>query len=300
MRTKLKHIAERALVESGALRFARRRLRGSVIVLAYHNIVPNGERQEGERSLHLPIADFSRQLDAISATHDVIAIGGVLDSSRDATRPRAVITFDDAYLGAMTAGARELASRGLPATIFVAPGLLGRFTWWDAMADPVLGEIDSRKRELALTVLGGDTDLVMSEPENQNSNPSVLPRICDESDLDAASRLDGITFGSHSWSHPNLVTLSDPDLQNEMVNPLSWLRDRFSCTIPWISYPYGQSDDRVVEAAKTAGYAAGFRIEGGYLSAGDTRSSRFALGRLNVPAGISIDGFRIRLAGMHQ
>ena len=298
MRARLKHIAERVLVESGAARFSRLRLRGSVIVLAYHNVVPDGEPLAGERSLHLPVADFSRQLDAITETHDVVPIGAVFTEAREAARPRAVITFDDAYLGAVTAGVRELASRSLPATIFVAPGLLGRVTWWDSIADTHSGAIDARKRELALTVLGGDTDLVMSEPENQVSNPNALPRICAESDLQAAAKHDGITLASHTWSHPNLVTLSDGDLRNEMEQPLSWLRDRFSCTIPWISYPYGKSDNRVMEAARIAGYAGGFRIDGGHIAAADAAAAKFALGRLNVPSGVSIDGFRLRLDGM--
>ena len=97
----LKHLAERALVRSGVERFARRTRRGRTLVLAYHNVLPNGEAVSGDKDLHLPQKEFSLQLDALAETHDVVPIDSIGRASPLSARPRVVITFDDAYMGAL-------------------------------------------------------------------------------------------------------------------------------------------------------------------------------------------------------
>ena len=131
----LKHLAEAAIVGSGLTRLTRYAHRSRVLVLAYHNIVPNGETADGDWNLHLPQHEFALHLDTIGRTHDVVPLASIFDPPTRA-RPRVAITFDDAYAGALHAGLRELERRGMPSTIFVAPGLLGRVTWWDALAKP--------------------------------------------------------------------------------------------------------------------------------------------------------------------
>ena len=53
MNAALKHLAEGALVRSGVERLARRTRRGRTLVLAYHNVLPNGEAGSGDKDLHL-------------------------------------------------------------------------------------------------------------------------------------------------------------------------------------------------------------------------------------------------------
>src|SRR5690348_4128876 len=130
----VKATVEAALIRSGVAYIARRRLRGRALVLAYHNVVPTGQPRLGETSLHLAQADFAAQLDLLASTHDVVPLESIVDDVSESARPRVAITFDDAYHGAITAGLEELRRRAMPATIFVAPGLLGGDTWWDRLA----------------------------------------------------------------------------------------------------------------------------------------------------------------------
>lgn len=272
--------------------------RGRALVLAYHNILPDEEPAGGDASLHLPVQHFAEQLDVLTSTFDVVPLPSLLSGSIG-DRPRVAITFDDAYRGAMIAGIAELAARGLPATVFVAPAFVGgRSFWWDAVS-PAEGSGPDDFREHALRVLGGGDSAVRSWAGDIGlSDSAVRPHCCaaDESELAAAAEIPGITFGSHTWSHPNLTTLAPDALRRELEAPLEWLRERFHNTIPWISYPYGLASPTVERAAAEAGYEAGLRVSGGWLP--KRVENRFALPRFNVPAGMSRDGFSLRASGL--
>ena len=298
MNARLKHLAERALVTSRIASLARNRVRARTLVLAYHNVVPDGEAAVGDLSLHLPRREFARQLDALAETHDVVSITE-LPEPGTSKRPRVVITFDDAYAGALTCAVDELVERGMPATIFVAPGLLGSVTWWDILAARSGGVIPDDVRRRALGVLGGSAKKIL---DGDHSIPPALrpagvsARIGTESQLLEAAGRPGITIGSHTWSHPNLSTLDDESLDAELARPREWLQGRFRRVVPWVSYPYGSFTDSVEHAAERAGYRGAFRIDGGWVptAAGDV----FAIPRLNIPAGLSLNGFQLRLAGL--
>jgi peptidoglycan/xylan/chitin deacetylase (PgdA/CDA1 family) len=296
----LKSTVERGALWSGVPRVMRARHSGDVLVLAYHNIVPHGQLPTGDRSLHLAQSHFAAQLDALTRTHDVIPLDRAL-RGHTGRLPAAVITFDDAYEGAVKAGVAELAQRGLPATIFVATAYVnGGDFWWDALTLPGCSAPDRKLRARALVELRGEDAPIraMAAREHLASETSLAPhaRGARESDLAAAAVLPGITLASHTRSHPNLSRLEGDALRDEMSAPLAWLRERFANVLPMISYPYGLSSPAVERAAAHAGYTAGFRIDGGWLP----RSSRnaFALPRLNVASGVSPAGFALRCSGV--
>jgi len=301
MRTLLKHSVEKVLCRGGAARAARRRRRGGTLVLAYHNVVPRGESCEGDRSLHLPQDDFARQLELLRCTHDVVPLSALFAPPAAGGRPRAVITFDDAYRGAVTAGVEELARRGLPATIFVTPGFLdGRPFWWDALAAGGAG-LAPEVRDRCLGELRGiDADVRRWAREQGLPLREVPPHQAGaaEAELRAAHATDGITLGAHSWGHPNLAALAPAELEEEMVRPLAWLRERFAGVLPWLAYPYGLASPAVEEAARRAGYEGAFRVEGGWMPRPGEPVRRHALPRANVPAGASLDNFELRTSGL--
>jgi peptidoglycan/xylan/chitin deacetylase (PgdA/CDA1 family) len=299
VRDLVKGVAEGALIGSGIARAVQRRLRGRALVLAYHNVVPSGERCAGEASLHLSQADFARQLDLIASTHHVVSLESVLDEAGDAERPRVAITFDDAYHGAITAGLEELRRRSMPSTVFVAPGLLGGDTWWDRLAAASGGEMPDHVRRHAMENLRGDRDDVLAWfASREEVPPDSAPchRIASESELAAVSRQPGVTFGSHTWSHRNLSALSTEELDAELAPSLAWLRSRFTNVIPWLTYPYGLSSPVVQQMAERARYRGAFRVHGGWMSRHPSDS--YMLPRLGIPAGLSPHGFRLRLAGI--
>ena len=194
----------------------------------------------------------------------------------------------------MTAGIAELERRGIPATVFVTPAYLeGHAFWWDMLTPPNAEGLTDNVRETALTKHRG------RQVEIQPPTDAALPRwarCAGTHDLEAALRFDKLSLASHTWSHPNLMRLTDVELANELTTSREWLGRYANRAVSMVSYPYGLADARVWRAAQTAGYTAGFMISGGWI--GDQPHDMQALPRLNVPAGVSHAGFAIRAAGM--
>jgi len=300
-RARMKKLVENLLVGSGVCRVGIRKVSRHSLVLAYHNVIPEGQDEAvGERSLHLPQAAFAAQLDHLMETHEVVPLDRLYETDSP-SRPRVAITFDDAYRGAMTAGMAELAARGLSATVFVAPGLLGRASfWWDAFVQKEEHDLAEGFRQRALEEHRGCDTAIRSREEGDGSKSLPMPPHARPSTVaelsDAAGAMKGLTLGSHSWSHRALPYLSDVELRNELTRSFEWLRMHHERIVPWISYPYGLASRRVESAAKEAGYMGGLRICGGWV--GTKLREPFAAPRMNIPGGLSINGFRLRTAGV--
>ncbi len=307
----IKSAIERGIVFSGATVMSRRRHRDDILILAYHNIVPNGEMIAGDSSLHLPQRAFAQQLDILQRTHDIIALGEIIERTQLAARspipskrskPLAVITFDDAYRGALTAGVYELQQRGLPATMFVAPAYLGgKSFWWDVLTPSNAKGLTDGFREQALTIDAGKGMKILDRA--RNTTPRAITQMplhaqcAYESELVTALSFDLLTLGSHTWSHPNLTQLSANELRYEMRASKAWLLERFNDrVVSAISYPYGRSNQTVWDAAQSADYDIGLLIDGGWAQLPVT--ARYAIPRLNIPSGVSANGFVLRTSGL--
>lgn len=304
MRRALKHAAEVLLSRGGAVRVARALGRRRALVLAYHNVVPDGQPPGGDLSLHISRGAFAAHLDLLARDHQVVPLHSLLSgSSAAAGRPPVAITFDDAYHGAVTAGVRELASRGMPATIFVAPRFLGgRSFWWDSFGDADDAGLAESFRMHALGPLRGEEEVIRRWAATHGETERPVPchaRAASEEDLREAVSHPGITLGSHTWSHPNLARLTPEEVREQLARPLVWLRERFGdAVIPVLAYPYGLSSSCAEQAAEAVGYSAGFRVEGGHLP--EQQGNAFALPRLNVPSGLSAAGLALRSAGIFR
>jgi peptidoglycan/xylan/chitin deacetylase (PgdA/CDA1 family) len=301
LRATLKRIGEAALLHGGAATIGRFLHRDDALILAYHNILPPGGAPGCDVSLHLPFEHFVTQLKTIQRSHEVVPLSDLLDVSVSPTeRPRVTITFDDAYRGAVQYGIPEIVRQGMSATVFVCPGRLGAPSfWWDRYRVEKVDGFESGFRDFALTRLAGREELVTEFAKAKSwAAPAVSDHIgcATESELQEIATMPGVMFGSHTWSHPNLSALTEAEVETELLESKSWLSDHFSNTIPCVSYPYGLFDHRVTDAARRCGYASGLAIEGGWMR--PQVDSRFAIPRLNVPAGLSEAGFGCRLAGL--
>lgn len=296
MRIVVKRAVELGLCRSGIARLARSLRSRDVLVLAYHNVVPEGEAVRGERSLHIGQEKLHRQLSLLNRMHQLVPVDAI--QGPGSGRPRVAVTFDDAYRGAVRLGVDVLSDLALPATIFVAPAWLGgRRFWWDVLSHD--RELEPGERERALTEHQGKGATVLAAAgHGTDRDGPVSPHTvtAGEAELEAALAFDGLTVGSHSWSHPNLATLRGTELEEEVVRPLEWLRDRWpGRTVDWLSYPYGRWSREVVDMARRAGYRGAFRIEGGWANG---RVPPYETPRLNVPAGLSLEGLEIRASGL--
>lgn len=302
MATGWKRTVERALVGSGVAGALARRHRPAVAVLAYHNIVPTGERHAGDVSLHVDQRVFAEQLDWLLDRYRVVSLDQ-LHEARTATDSCVAITFDDAYLGTMTAGLEEMGKRGLPATVFVPPGALGgEGFWWDLLAPARGAPLSPGVRDHALQALEGRQDRVLAWAAAEGvPRGGPLPahaQPADEATVVASARREGISLGAHTWSHPNLAALPREAVRDELERSRTWLRARAPRYIDWLAYPYGLRTDAVVaEAAEH--FEGAVLIEGGLAqSRGRWSAPAHEVPRLNVPRGLALEGLALRLAGI--
>jgi peptidoglycan/xylan/chitin deacetylase (PgdA/CDA1 family) len=70
----------------------------------------------------------------------------------------------------------------------------------------------------------------------------------------------GWEIGSHTWSHPDLTSLDDDELEQELVKSSDAVRAQLGERCTALAYPYGRTDARVVAAVRRAGYDAAFTV----------------------------------------
>jgi peptidoglycan/xylan/chitin deacetylase (PgdA/CDA1 family) len=130
--------------------------RPRAVVLVYHRI--------GERSLdpwHLMIDPeiFSRQMETLARDWSPLSLAELVEGFHGQRLPeRAVaVTFDDGYADNLELAAPILAEHGIPATLFVATGLLeaGGPPWWDELASLLL---EPARLPSTLTLSSGNGD----------------------------------------------------------------------------------------------------------------------------------------------
>ena len=300
LRKSAKHALENLAVAFGLDRISRHVHGSSHVILAYHNIVPDDLTGIGDSSLHLPVGLFRQHLDTLTSTHNIRPLDAVLRDGiwGSVTQPMAAITFDDAYRGVLELALPELRARKLPATLFVAPGILGdRTLWWDAVSDPSLGAPQPALRERILAEGQGKEAAArhMSHGARWSEMPQLL-RTATETELGKLTDEDPLTIGSHSWSHPSLPHLPPDQIARELLQSREWLQQRFKHRyLDILSYPYGYHSEEVCDATAAAGYLAGLALHG-TPPTGETKRSRFTTPRKNVPSGLSRNGLRLRLA----
>ncbi len=90
---------------------------------------------------------------------------------------------------------------------------------------------------------------------------------------------EGIEFASHSYSHPSMPSLSDKELEKELLQSKQRLEDIFQHNIRCFTYPYGDVDERVKRAVEITGYACAFATHSGPL---DFYSDLFEIRRLLI------------------
>ena len=81
-------------------------------------------------------------------------------------------------------------------------------------------------------------------------------------ELDAA----GVEIGSHTLTHPHLIRLGEKELKEESTTSKIILEDKLGKSITSFAYPYGEYDNRIIEAVADSGYSCAFTTRHLYAS----------------------------------
>lgn len=122
------------------------------------------------------------------------------------------LTFDDGFENFATAAWPLLRDHGLPVTLFVVTGFVGRSNTWDQLG--------------------------YSLPTLPLLDWTALGRLADE----------GVSLGAHTVLHPDLRTLDDDALVRELDGAADRIAAETGRRPTRFAYPYGAVDARIVRA----------------------------------------------------
>jgi len=274
-----------------------RRIRDAGVILCYHNVVADEGPAHGEPGLHLSRQRFARQMRWLAHHYTVVSLREFVDRllAGGPLRWVAAVTFDDGYAGVFEHAVPILRTLHLPATVFlVAEALRQRAGfWWDR--PKIVASATPMRRERWLNELRGDAQAILSEPASAVED-GLPPAWRPASGSAIRSCLgEGIRVGVHSATHRSLPTLSDVELEYEIVTSRTIVQRAVGESCEFFAYPYGHWDARVRALVHAADYRAGLSLDFGLNRAS---ADPWCLRRVNVPALISDAAFEAWMAGV--
>lgn len=184
--------------------------------------------------------EFRRQLDAVlDSGRTALTFGDLLRDDGVDPGRSVVVTFDDGYADFAASALPALQERSLPSTLYVTTG------WMTGRTPPEPGPTD---RMLAW---------------------SQLPELVEA----------GVELGAHSHSHPQMDTLSDAALREELVRSKDSMEQVLGRPVDTFAYPHGYNGPRVRRATRATGYSSAAGVRNMLHRPGE---DRFNVARLTV------------------
>ena len=188
------------------------------LVLAYHAVGEVPREQDPDR---LVVTEEELRL-AVSSLRDrgyrFVTAAGFVREMRNGNPPRGVcaLTFDDGSEDNATVLPGILSSLGVPATLYVCPGLLGQPHPW--------------------------------------LEPGSGVRIMTRDQLTATAEHEHIEIGSHTVRHADLADADDEVAYRELAESKRLLEDMIARPVTSFAYPYGHYSPACLPAAERAGF----------------------------------------------
>lgn len=283
MKAALKRIVYTSLFYSGGLTLSMRiasllRKDRSCIILAYHRFVDDRSVYLSKGPvMHHQITEFDKEIAYIRKHYDIISIDeavSAIKSRRGFARPAVVLTFDDGYLDNYTLAYPVLKKYNVPATIYLTTGLIGTSerTWPDRIE---LALMETSARQFAHPDLFSGSPIPIStkaekekvcldigqalkpmpydrrvqileevlESLGLNGNGEGMPRMMLNWEEVKEMAANGITFGSHSHTHPILSKMPLEEAKEEILISKKILEEHLGAEVEHFAIPNGGKDD---------------------------------------------------------
>jgi len=193
-----------------------------VTILCYHAVDPGWQSP-----LSLPPSAFRRHCEWLArhrAVVDLEEAAGKMDARGRLPSGLCAITFDDGLASVCEHALPALVDYGLTATVFLVAATVGseaqQVDW-----------IDDLPR-------GALATLTLDQIQEMAAH--------------------GVRFGSHSYSHRDLTSLSEDECFKDLHDSRQLLEDVLGRPVPLLAYPRGLHNDGVRRAARRAGFTHAF------------------------------------------
>jgi len=107
----------------------------------------------------------------------------------------------------------------------------------------------------------------------------------------------GIEFGAHTFNHPKLNTLSNEEIEHQIVNVKKSLEEKIGKEIITFAYPYGILNDYAKKMAKKAGYTFALATDSGSVCLSD---DLYQIRRIAIFPNTNLFSFKRKVAGNYN
>lgn len=289
-----------ALLRATPLQWAfRRRAARLLTIVCYHGVEDAGA--------------FARQLDYLGSIGTFVSVGDVeaaVLSGRPLPRGATLLTFDDGERNMLDTAGPMLAARGIPGIVFVIGGLLDTDEpfWWREVE--FLAAAGGRTSVVSETAPAALVQALKTIPNHERlraldelraSSPEQAPRY-PHLRRDELPKLEalGLTVGSHTQHHPILDRCTAEEIEADLAACRAVVSAAIGRDDPYLAYPNGDWDERVVAAAGRVGYRLAFQLgaRGVDLRSPRRRPEPLAVTRVNVDSAAPVDRLAILVSGL--
>ena len=232
-------------------------------VIMYHRVINNPEN-EGVYGTYIYEDMFKKHLQYLKDKNYTVITFKDLDkigwrNRFEKDRKYIILTFDDGYKDNYDLAFPILKEFNFKATIF----LMGSSTYneWDVKA-------------------GGEKEFPLMSVE-------MIKEMQDY----------GIEFGAHTFNHPKLNTLSNEEIEYQIVDAKKPLEEKIGKEIITFAYPYGILNDYAKEMAKKAGYTFALATDSGSVCLSD---DLYQIRRIAIFPNTNLFSFKRKVAGNYN
>lgn len=306
--------------------FRSRRLRGCVVSLMYHEVLPDTAPIEAWTVV--TESNFRRQMRYLRDHFEILTLDQAIDrftSGEENIGPAAVITFDDGYWGNRHVVWPVVNDLKIPITVFVATAAVQdqQAYWYDRVIAAVSTDrtisLDLRDQGLDYYRIDGwrtgerrwnqvqrllsackrltperRATVVERLVQDAQSQATAL-RSMEIKDIQSMAESDRVCFGAHSHCHSILTQLDREEVRQSVLHSKSLLEKWTGKPVRHFAYPNGDFNAMVTEVVRECGFVSSQATIPGYW---DCAHSMYAIPRIGVGRYDRFGWFRARVSGL--
>ncbi|MGE5680461.1 MAG: polysaccharide deacetylase family protein [Bacillota bacterium] len=225
-------------------------------VLMYHRVIKSKD-EKGKHGIYVTADQFEKHMKYLSDHgYRTLDFSEAMKVNRFDGKKYVIITFDDGYEDNYLYAFPIMKKYGFKAVIFLVTGV--DYNKWD---------------------------------HDLSGEPRL--RFMDKKDLMEMQK-NGIIFGAHTMTHPDLTALDEKKLECEITEPLRILTERLNNEVTAFAYPYGRLNQTIKETVRRAGYSYGIATDSGPLG---LHEDKFQIRRIGIFPNTNTMGFARKVRG---